>query len=647
MTPATTVGIERPHAAAGAGMELVESLLTEPRLSAVAACDASGVLVRAQQPSDAACTPSLICYARGVDRWTPRWMVRGAEIATVTADGFAYAYRSGRHHMVALRTARATAHRPLVQTTGRITAIAAHPQGHAVACLEVHGSAAGWHPDGLLAGSDAIWGSTPETTVSQAGRIGGRWRVWLAPTDGTGPACVLPLELPEGSRPTGELARTASGTLLVGVFHHRPDGMRRFGLLVVDGESGRTGSVMAEHMDICYPVPAPDGHAVAYLGTALPDGDEPPSQYPCVVDGATLALRVLETPHGTWQQPVGWSGLSKLVCTAEDGPRRRLYVHDLVADTWQDVLLGRRSVQSARVHGASAAVITSAPNQPPSLDLVDLAFGAGIPLESTDLAPLPGRMRYLPQRVAGVTGYLASWLCRPEDEPVRGTIVFLHGGPFKNWSDWSWRWNPWPFVAEGFAVALVEPPMSLGYPQAVPDGWRRWRTGIAVAAVDQVRQLRAAHGLEHTPLALMGGSFGGYLALACARGLEPNLVMTHAAPLNLAQVAAASDVDWQWIREYGDPETRRADYDLQSLPAHPVPAGTRVLLSHGLDDELVPSSEALRMHRSLLRDGVSSEIAFFRSEPHGLTRPRNVRAWYRWALAACHAELSGENGRNP
>ena len=142
-----------------------------------------------------------------------------------------------------------------------------------------------------------------------------------------------------------------------------------------------------------------------------------------------------------------------------------------------------------------------------------------------------------------------------------------------------------------------------------------------------------------TPLALMGGSFGGYLALLTAAQLAPRLVVAHGAPVDLRQTASVSDVGWQWIREYGDPDTCRAGYDEQSLPYDSVPAGTRVLLSHGLADDLVPASESVRLHRSLLRRSVRSELAVFSREGHPLLRPRNLRAWFDWVLAALAAEL--------
>jgi dipeptidyl aminopeptidase/acylaminoacyl peptidase len=98
------------------------------------------------------------------------------------------------------------------------------------------------------------------------------------------------------------------------------------------------------------------------------------------------------------------------------------------------------------------------------------------------------------------------------------------------------------------------------------------------------------------------------------------------------------------MREFGDPNQTPDRYAEQSLPLGAVPVGTRVLLSHGMNDDLVPASETLRQHRSLIGAGIRSEVAFFRSEGHSLSRPHSVRAWYRWALAACADELDRHDG---
>lgn len=358
-------------------------------------------------------------------------------------------------------------------------------------------------------------------------------------------------------------------------------------------------------------------------------------QFPCLID-TDWRYTPVDRGDDLWQQPRAWSGEDVLLCTAEDGPVRRLLRHDLRTGAREPFEVAG-SVLDVATHGTRTVVLTSALDAPPSVRAID-DDGSTEAVERAGGPALPGRLRRLtlPDPATGVE--FGGWLCTPDDRPPAGLVVVFHGGPLKSWTDWAWRWSPWPWVAAGYQVALLEPPMSLGYGNAgIAAGWRQWRTGIGAVAVEQVRAVLRLTGVP-APLAVMGGSFGGYLALLTAAELAPRLVVAHGAPVDLRQTASVSDVGWQWIREYGDPDTRRSAYDEQSLPYDSVPAGTRVLVSHGLADDLVPASESVRLHRSLLRRSVRSELAIFPTEGHPLLRPRNLRAWFDWVLAALAAQ---------
>ncbi|WP_328765495.1 S9 family peptidase [Streptomyces sp. NBC_00272] len=628
--------------------DFVEALAAEPRPKAVAAFDGEGrLLLRADAPDGfGSLVPTLVGYRRGpAGTWAADWSVTEPGETIAVPGGFLYV----RRRAVTFRSAHDGAdvvERVVEHVAGEIATLALRPGTATVACVIRTAGPLGAHPEGLLQGSDAVWSQGAEASLAAVRRPEGDWQIRLVDVGTTDAAGRdLPVTVPDGASLTGEAAWSGPDTLLLGLAHHRPDGTRRFGLLAVRAEDGATErSLLFDGIDLCYPVADPDGGQVAYLGTSVPANDAPPVQSACLVRPGTLELAVLDAPAGTWQRPVGWHGPGRLVCTAEDGPRRRLYVYEPARDSWRDVPLAA-SAESVQVRGGRVAVLVSALDTPPAVDVVTLADGHTERVEASERPPLPGTLSYHRQAVPGATGALASWLCRPAEGPVRGLVVFFHGGPFKSWTEWSWRWNPWPFVASGYAVALIEPPMSLGYVSAVPGGWANWRSGIAAVAVRQVEQLRAETGLAELPLALMGGSFGGYLSLSTAAALRPRLIASHAAPLDLVQVAESSDVGWQWLREYGEPASaQHAGYRDNSLPVRPVPEGTRVLLSHGMHDGLVPPTETLRVHRQLSRQGVRSEVAFFRSEAHPLSRPRNIRAWYRWVLTACASALAGEAG---
>ncbi|MEU9137020.1 prolyl oligopeptidase family serine peptidase [Streptomyces sp. NPDC048404] len=634
------------------GLALAEAYCTEPRPREVAAYGDDGLLLRADVPTrHGAEHPHLVHYRRHPDgTWHAGWTLPWATQALPVPGGYVCVRRADGRTLVELRPADGGPEQLLLTTPGRVGALAPRPGGGQIAVTTSTFGGPGEHPQDLLAGSDAVWAQGSDMTLSYAKQPQKEWQVHLVPLDGTGTRLLTP-HVPAGLALSGEAAWATETTLFLGALRHHRHGVRNFGLLSLRADHGdATRELFSDDVDLCYPVPGPGGQ-VAYLGTTPRHDNTPITQFACLVGEPLHQPVLLAADDGLWQRPIGWDGPRRLVCTAESGPRRGLYVHDLDDATWRPVP-ARASVINARVHDGRAAVLTSAPDTPPALEVTPLHPGphpgrTGEHVVSAEAPERPGRLHYRRQHLPNLDGDVASWVCLPEHGRAHATVVLYHGGPFQSWSEWSWRWNPWPFVACGLAVILVEPPLSLGYPDAVRTGWRQWRGGIAAAAAAQVESVRAAEGLLDSPLALMGGSFGGYLALTTADLLNPDLVVTHAAPLDLTQVAEGSDVGWQWIREFGDPTEWRPLYQINSLAPRPVRPGTRVLLSHGLQDGLVPPTETLRTHRALARQGVRSEVAFFRSEAHPLSRPGNIRAWYRWVLSAVADELTPTPAKPP
>ncbi|WP_330323598.1 alpha/beta hydrolase family protein [Streptomyces pseudovenezuelae] len=628
-----------------AATRFVDDMQAQARITAVAAFGPDAVVLRvdALEGQDFL-VPSLECHRRGDDgSWRPAWSVSGAFQALTVPDGFVYVRRGTDGRQVVAHRASgddgspAMSERVLDVRPGMLGSLTLRPGTDTLVYTMEGPAAPGEHRRDVLRDSDAVWWDGPEASLAGARRPVGDWQVWQLGLDGAGESRRIEVTVPAGTALTGEAACLASAMVL-GTSVYRPDGSRRFGLLLVPADGSATRHLLHDAFDLTAPLQSPDGGTVACLAVSLPTGDEAPAQYAALVDARSLEPRILKAPDDTWQQPCGWDGSDRLVCKGADGPRHVLYTHDLRTAGWTRTEASA-SVVHARVAAGQAAAVVAAMGTPPALEVVDLASAVREPVRTTRLDLPRGRVTYHPQRLPDVPGALASWLCLPEDEPVRGTVVLLHGGPVRNWAEWHWRWNPWPFVACGFAVILVEPPMSLGYVSAMSAGWRRWRTGVAAAAVGQVRQLLEETGLSGSPLAVVGPCVGGLLALSAAQELRPRLVVSYGGTMDQAQIAGGGDGGWLWTGEFGSPDSEQDSYAAESLQPHSVPSGTRVLLSHGLQDGWVPPTESLRVHRALLRDGVRSELVLFRTEGHQLARPRNVRAWYRWTLTACLDEL--------
>ena len=109
-----------------------------------------------------------------------------------------------------------------------------------------------------------------------------------------------------------------------------------------------------------------------------------------------------------------------------------------------------------------------------------------------------------------------AWLALPEgasaDNPAP-LLLWIHGGPLGSWNAWSWRWNPWLAVAQGYAVLLPDPALSTGYGlDFIRRGWGSWGGAPYTDLLAITDAAEARDDIDETRTAAMGGSFGGYMA---------------------------------------------------------------------------------------------------------------------------------------
>src|SRR5258708_24357308 len=107
-----------------------------------------------------------------------------------------------------------------------------------------------------------------------------------------------------------------------------------------------------------------------------------------------------------------------------------------------------------------------------------------------------------------------------------------------SWNSWSWRWNPWLMVARGYAVLLPDPALSTGYGHAfVARGHGTWGDKPYTDLMAITDAVVSRPDIDPGRTAMMGGSFGGYIANWVARHTTPfRGVVTHPALWALAQI---------------------------------------------------------------------------------------------------------------
>ena len=308
--------------------------------------------------------------------------------------------------------------------------------------------------------------------------------------------------------------------------------------------------------------------------------------------------------------------------------------------------------------GSGLFAIRAAYDQPPQLARLDLR--ADHAAERWQLVPtfavlaeveLPGRVERVTASASDGTE-IQSWLVLPRDaSPAQPAplLVWVHGGPLSSWEGWHWRWNPQLLAEHGYAVLLPDPALSTGYGRAfIQRGWGRWGEEPYTDVIAAVDGALGRPDLDAGRTALMGGSFGGYMANWAAGSTNRfKAIVTHASLWELRGFHGTTDWGSWWEREFGDPFVDDSLYQAASPHRLIGNVKTPMLVIHGEKDHRVPISEGLRLWTDLMRNGVEAKFLYFPDENHWILKPQNARLWYETVTAFLDHYLRGEEWRRP
>lgn len=502
--------------------------------------------------------------------------------------------------------------------------------------------------DSMLAGFDSEAGSISATMMEPLGFQGFREEFEIVVIKNGEKvevdSCVLTKAVGGTAALTGQCAISDDGEVAaVGVTRVEASGERHFGLVLFS--TTVPNFEVRVHMDLSIdltePITKPDSQSFVCLGETIERDGGPSRQMPVLIDWER-ADKAIYSGLPVWLVPQSWIATDTLVCLGLEGGRRKAWKIDFAQiDPTPTAYLHNLegSISSLFANGRQVALVRSGINIPPeALVFLDKQTGQGY-FPPTIYSPardaFPGGLLERHSILTDV-GDLGAWMCLPNQSTCSElpVVILCHGGPASSWADWSWRWNPWIFVEQGYAVVMIDPPLSLGYGEAAHrTGWGRWSYVVSVA-VRQIVSLLTDKRLDDSRIAVMGASFGGWLALALSARL-PNvrLVVAHAGWSDHRAVARSSDLYWHWLREYG-PLTAET-YDSERTDLRMVSKTTSALISHGALDWHVPVSEALGIARELSESTRSVEVRIFSEEAHALRAISNIVDWSRWVLRKC------------
>jgi dipeptidyl aminopeptidase/acylaminoacyl peptidase len=357
-----------------------------------------------------------------------------------------------------------------------------------------------------------------------------------------------------------------------------------------------------------------------------------------------------------WPQEPAWAHDSRAVYfAADDGGRRPVFRLDLASGDVTRVTAddGAYTELNVAPDGRYLYALRATVASPPVPVRIDLITGAepaaltcpGVPLR------VPGRLEEV-QATAEDGQPIRSWLVLPETASAARQaplLLWVHGGPMSSWNSWSWRWNPWLMAARGYAVLLPDPALSTGYGQEfIARAHREWGArpfADIMAATDAVL---ARRDIDADRVAMMGGSYGGYMANWMAGHTDRfKAIVSHAGLWVLDQMFGTTDYPMYWRPQFGDPVTDPEMYELNSPHRHLDQIRTPMLVIHGNKDYRVPISEALRLWWDLSRRGAQAKFLYFPDENHWILTPGNARVWYETVFAFLAEHVLGQPWERP
>jgi len=267
---------------------------------------------------------------------------------------------------------------------------------------------------------------------------------------------------------------------------------------------------------------------------------------------------------------------------------------------------------------------------------------------------LPGTLTEV--RAAAADGAaIRGWLVLPDGAAAGAPaplLLWVHGGPVMSWNSWSWRWNPWLMAARGYAVLLPDPALSTGYGhEFIARGHGRWGEAPFTDVMAITDAAVARPDIDATRTAMMGGSFGGYMANWIAGHTDRfSAIVSHAGLWALDQMFATTDLPSFWRRQFGDPIAQPERYLANSPNLHAGRIRTPMLVIHGDKDYRVPIGEALRLWADLsgrAGDAGDVKLLYFPDENHWILAPGHVIVWYETVLAFLAQHVLGEPWQRP
>ena len=234
------------------------------------------------------------------------------------------------------------------------------------------------------------------------------------------------------------------------------------------------------------------------------------------------------------------------------------------------------------------------------------------------------------------------------DRSALPMVLNVHGGP---WARDSWGFDPeaqW-LANRGYLCVQVNYRGSTGYGKAfVNAGDREWGGKMQDDLTDAVAFAIEQGWADPARVAIYGGSYGGYAALAGA-AFTPDVyrcAVDIVGPSNLKTLIETIPPYWapmiaQFHLRVGDP-AKDADFLWSRSPLSRVrDIRIPLLIAQGANDPRVKQAESEQIVAALAEAGIDHEYLLFPDEGHGFAKPGNRLRFYAAAERFLARHLGG------
>jgi dipeptidyl aminopeptidase/acylaminoacyl peptidase len=384
------------------------------------------------------------------------------------------------------------------------------------------------------------------------------------------------------------------------------------------------GASFGASPDIIYLSGNPDRDLMAFGRTTIRDGKAGP--FDVLASHADAELSSFEVNHHHSLAALMWNVAGRSVLSMvdfKDGKDRE----------WPHLPGDIAGIQHFSPDDATLALTISGSDRPQDIWLLSDQV-AGEPLRQLTRSPHPGvdLTTLVRPKLVTYTAHdglkLSGWLYRPRGaKPPYATVFSFHGGP-EGQERPGLNSTYQALLASGFAVFAPNVRGSSGFGKTFVnlDNGALRVNGVRdiKSSVDHLVQNGIA---DPKRLAIMGGSYGGYMVMAGVTEY-PDLFAAGADLFGVVNFETFFKHTEPWMaaistKEYGDPVTEAAM--LRDLsPIHKVDrVKTPLIVLHGANDTNVPVVEAEQVVASLKQRGIPVEYVLFPDEGHGWRKTAN------------------------